>query len=107
MLEWQASLQEPLKARNGNCSAGNDAFVYIEDLKIGADGTVLVFLTDKSRFEYHIATRLWREVNADIEMAATRSQADLFRVATTSNVKIGAAGLQLSSEELNRPAYSQ
>ena len=35
MLEWQASLQEPLKARNGT-----DVQVYVEDLKIGADGTV-------------------------------------------------------------------
>lgn len=79
----------------------------MEDLKIGADGTVIVFLTDKSRFEYHTATRLWREVNADIEMATTNSSADLFKVSTTSHVKIGTAGLQLSAEELNRPINSQ
>ena len=101
MLEWQASLQEPLKAHNNG-----DNQVYVEDVRIGADGTVLVFLTDKSRFEYHTATRLWREVNADIEMATTSSQSDLFKVATTSNVKIGTAGLHLSAEDLDRPINS-
>lgn len=45
--------------------------MYVDDLKIGADGTVLVFFNDRSRFEYHAGTRLWREVSPEIEVAAT------------------------------------
>ena len=62
MLEWQASLAEPLKARNPqNQSAGEPITpVYVEDLRVTPDGTVIVFFTDRSRFEYHQETRLWR-----------------------------------------------
>ena len=73
--------------------------VFVEDLKIGADGTVLVFFNDRTRFEYHSGTRLWREVSPEIEVAAEDANSK-FKVTTTSNVKIGTAGLQLSAEEL-------
>jgi hypothetical protein len=42
----------------------------VEDLKVADDGSVLVFFNDKSRFEYHLGTRLWREVNPDIEVVS-------------------------------------
>lgn len=40
--------------------------VDVQDLVVGADGTVIVFFTDGTRFEYHVGTRLWRELNPDI-----------------------------------------
>ena len=74
MLEWQTSLAEPFRARNLNSASANnanaamDTTVYVEDLRVADDGTVIVFFTDKSRFEYHMGTRLWREINPDIEL---------------------------------------
>ena len=44
--------------------------VYVEDLRVADDGTVIVFFTDKTRFEYHTASRLWREINPDIDLDA-------------------------------------
>ena len=73
MLEWQTSLAEPFRARNLNSASANnanatDTTVYVDDLRVADDGTVIVFFTDKSRFEYHTGTRLWREINPDIEL---------------------------------------
>jgi len=71
----------------------------VEDLQIGADGTVIVFFNDRSRFEYHAGTRLWREVNPDIEVAAGKTD-EKFKVATTSNQKILTTGLELGADDL-------
>lgn len=54
----------------------------MEDLKVGADGTVVMFLTDKARFEYNTGSRLWRELNPEIELGQER--ANKFTVETTS-----------------------
>ena len=43
-------------------------FIDVNDLKVAEDGTVIVFFSDNSRFEYHTGTRLWREINPDIEL---------------------------------------
>ncbi len=68
--------------------------MYVEDLKVADDGSVLVFFSDKSRFEYHLATRLWREVNPDIEVgSSTKNEGSKFKIETTSQQKITAAGL--------------
>lgn len=57
-------------------------YVDVEDLKVGADGTVVMFLTDKARFEYNTGSRLWRELNPEIELGQER--ANKFTVETTS-----------------------
>lgn len=62
-----------------------------------ADGTVIVFFTDRSRFEYHLETRLWRQINPEIELeGGANSQ---YPVATTSGQKIGTSGLKLADED--------
>jgi len=75
-------LAEPFKARNAasligavaNMDAAAVAPVYVEDLRVANDGTVIVFFTDKTRFEYHTASRLWREINPDIDLDAPSAQ---------------------------------
>ena len=104
MLEWQASLAEPFKARNANINnEANPTPVYVEDLRVADDGTVIVFLTDKTRFEYHTGTRLWREINPDIELDVSSKpglaigmdgvSAATFTVATSTGQKITSSGL--------------
>lgn len=58
--------------------------IYVEDLQVADDGSVLVFFSDKSRFEYHLGTRLWREVNPDIEVGALKNNEE-FKIETTSH----------------------
>ena len=79
----------------------------MEDLRVADDGTVIVFFTDKTRFEYHTGVRLWREINPDIELDGSQKQKCAskdtdknFSVATTSGQKITSAGLQLNSDEI-------
>lgn len=86
MLEWQSSLAEPLKARNILTGEGGNP-VYVEDLQVGADGTVIVFLTDKSRFEYHTGSRLWREIDPEIELKDMATAAKQFPVTTSTGQK--------------------
>ena len=89
-------------------------YIDVMDLRVADDGTVIVFFTDKTRFEYHTGTRLWREINPDIELGAggsgnnaqqTTSNANstAFAVATSTGQKITSSGLQLSADELNGP----
>jgi len=62
----------------------------VEDLRVAADGSVIVFLTDKTRFEYHTGSRLWREINPEIELCEGEAgDVNKFTVATTSGQKIG------------------
>ena len=42
--------------------------VYVDKLLLCDDGSVIVFLTDQSRFEYSTETRLWREISQQIEL---------------------------------------
>ena len=76
-------------------------FLDVEDLRVADDGTVIVFFTDKTRFEYNTGARLWREINPDIELDGQKGKSgdNHFAVATTSGQKITSAGLQLNSEE--------
>ena len=72
----------------------------VTDLKIGQDGTVIVFLSDESRYEYHAPSRLWREINKEITLENNKGKKEDFSVATSTGQKIGAAGLQLAAEEV-------
>lgn len=47
--------------------------MHVDDLKVGSDGTVIVFFSDKTRFEYHVPARIWREINPDIELGTDGS----------------------------------
>ena len=74
--------------------------VDVDDLRIGADGTVIVFFSDGSRFEYHTQSRLWREISPEILLDdKSKGQNEEFNVATSTGQKIGAAGLQLAQDE--------
>ena len=70
VLEWSSSLAEPLRLRNSLAQQNtvNPMRVYVEKLLLCDDGTVIVFLTDQSRFEYSNETRLWREISQQIEL---------------------------------------
>lgn len=41
--------------------------VYVDQVMIANDGSVMVFLTDKSRYEYDEKARGWREVTPAFE----------------------------------------
>ena len=75
----------------------------VENLRVSADGNVIVFFTDKTRFEYHTGSRLWREISPEIELCErdVASNVEKFTVATTSGQKIGASGLQLMPDGLS------
>ena len=70
VLDWSASLAEPLRLRNSLAqqSSSNPSRVHVEKLLLCDDGTVIVFMTDQSRFEYSVETRLWREISQQIEL---------------------------------------
>lgn len=68
VLEWSSSLAEPLRLRNSQQSSSIPTRVYVEKLLLCDDGTVIVFMTDQSRFEYSHETRLWREISQQIEL---------------------------------------
>ena len=41
--------------------------VYVDSLIVSCDGTVIVFLSDKSQFEYVEKARVWREITSAFE----------------------------------------
>lgn len=41
--------------------------VFFDNVIVANDGTVMVFLTDKSRFEYDDRARTWREISPAFE----------------------------------------
>lgn len=41
--------------------------VYVDNLIVACDGTVMVFLSDKSQFEYVEKARVWREITSAFE----------------------------------------
>lgn len=41
--------------------------VYVDTAVVANDGTVIVFLSDKSRFEYDEKARTWREISPAFE----------------------------------------
>ena len=42
--------------------------IVVEDVSVCEDGTVFIFFTDNSKFEYVPSTRLWKEVNQGIDL---------------------------------------
>ena len=55
-----------------------------------------MFFSDKSRFEYHTGTRLWREINPDIELIDKKGddlKSNPFTVAISNGQKVNASGL--------------
>ena len=41
--------------------------VYVDSLIVSCDGTVIVFLSDKSQFKYVEKARVWREITSAFE----------------------------------------
>jgi len=75
VLIWTASLAETLKlksalqAQRKQTSMGEKVAdkVYVDTAVVANDGTVIVFLSDKSRFEYDEKARTWREISPAFE----------------------------------------
>ena len=42
--------------------------MYVEKVIVCDNGAVLVFFSDESRYEYSNETRLWREINRNIDL---------------------------------------
>ena len=49
-LEWKAELSDVIRQRN--TGVADESKVYVDNIIVGDDGSVFVFLTDKSRYEY-------------------------------------------------------
>lgn len=71
---WTASLVDVLKLRSSLAQQNQSTFgdkqqdkVYVDSLIVTYDGTVIVFLNDKSRFEYLEKARIWREITPAFE----------------------------------------
>ena len=62
VLEWSAPLIEPLRLRN-TMPLEPGSRVYVDKGVVCDNGTVVVFFTDQSRYEYSNETRLWREIS--------------------------------------------
>ena len=62
------------------------------------DGTVIVFLTDKSRFEYDEKARTWRELSPAFEWPLD-SVTDSYPVTTSSGQPLSKLGDQSQAEQ--------
>lgn len=75
VLIWTASLAETLKLKSAlqaqrkqtSMSEKVADKVYVDTAVVANDGTVIVFLSDKSRFEYDEKARTWREISPAFE----------------------------------------
>ena len=75
VLLWTSSLAETLKLKSGLLNQRKQTTigekvaekVYVDTTIVADDGTVIVLLTDKSRFEYDEKARTWREISPAFE----------------------------------------
>ena len=65
ILKFKSSLEAQKKSISMSEKSGDK--VYVDSVMIANDGTVVVFLTDKSRYEYDDKARTWREISPAFE----------------------------------------
>lgn len=41
---------------------------FLEKLRLGSDGTILIFLSDKSNFEYDNNMKEWKKISSEIDI---------------------------------------
>lgn len=91
VLVWSISIADILKLKSSLLAAKpkssldrvTDTKVYVDNIIVANEGTVIVFLTDKSRFEYDEKARTWRELSLAFEWPQD-AVTDSYAVTTSS-----------------------